>query len=288
MIQTGIPPVRCEKMGRRQTVIKALILGLVLAGFYYPVFRWLLHTWLVDPYYSHGFAIIPVSVFLVWIKRKEMAKAVPSAMGSAILLSGLILYVVGFATGMDWLWALSLLPVLTGLVLYFLGTRAFRTVLFPICFLIFMIPLPFIDSLGFHLQYSSARWSADVATVLGIPVIVTGAEIRLGQSSLIVGPQCTGLTTIISLLTLASLFAYILKGAYWKRGIVVILSVPLAVIANIMRISILLSVAHNLGTSAAMNYWHSMAHLLVFLFVVPLLFIIARILGCKVTPLTRG
>ena len=128
--------------------------------------------------------------------------------------------------------------------------------LFPIGFLIFMIPLPFIASLAVPLQSVSAHWSAAGAQASGIPVTRTGAEIYLPGAAFTIGLPCSGMNTLISLLALAALLLYLLKAPLYKKVIIFILAFPIAIIANILRIVLLLVIAHLWGSDAAMSFFH--------------------------------
>ena len=198
-------------------------------------------------------------------------------MGTIIFVVGLATYVLGFVCKIYWLWAFSLLIVLFGLALYFGGRKAAHILLFPICFLIFMIPLPFIDSLALRLQSFSAQCSASIIAAVGIPVIRTGAEIRLADSTFIIGLPCSGMNTLISLLALTAIYIYILKGSYHKRGFLFVMAFPVAVLANIIRIALLLVIAHFWGTETALTFFHGFSSLLIFLIAFLFLFLLSRL-----------
>ncbi len=172
------------KVGQR---IGPVLTSVALIVLYCPVFIWLVRVWLDNPYYTHGFLILPISAFIAWTRRREMTTGKPSRIGATVLIVGLITYVVGFASRLYWLWAFSFLIVISGLTLYFGRIKSIRAMLFPICFLIFMIPLPFLDSLALLLQIFTAWSSASIMSVVGIPVTSIGAEIHLAGSAFTIG-----------------------------------------------------------------------------------------------------
>ena len=106
--------------------------------------------------------------------------------------------------------AFSLLIVLSGVVFLFFGTKAMRSIVFPLCFLIFMIPLPFIQEIGFYLQTISVHSSAWLLTVVGFSVTTVGPEIHLRDAIFTIGLPCSGINTLIALLALAAVYVYLL------------------------------------------------------------------------------
>ena len=216
----------------------------------------MVNSWLHCDYYSHGFLILPISGFIIWRRRHELSERAPFPRGIWVLLSGLALYVGGFLYASNLLCALSLLLVLPGLVLYFWGKKALMTFAFPICFLVFMIPLPFLDKVGFWMQSFSARSSAWIIGLMGISVTRTGAEIELENASFVVGMPCGGMNSLISLLALAALFAYIMKGPFPRKVTLFVLAIPTAIFANLLRLVALLLIGNHWGSDAAMGFLH--------------------------------
>lgn len=267
-------------MMKGRQLIGPILTGVILVTLYCPVLIWLIGVWLDSPYYSYGFLILPVSAFITWTRRKELIITKPLSAGAAVFAIGLVAYVLGFIWKIYWLWAFSSLIVTLGLLLYFRGAKAARSMLFPICFLIFMIPLPFLDSIAIPLQSITTYCSASIATAVGIPVTRTGAEIRLADSAFIIGLPCSGMNILTSLLALAAVFVYFLKGSYYKRGSLFVLVFPIAILANIMRIVLLLVIAHFWGTEAALTFFHGFSSLLIFLIAFLCLFLLSRFFGC--------
>lgn len=264
-------------MNTKKAVGPALVIAF-LATLYSPTFIWLVRSWLSNPYYGHGFLIPLVSGFFVWRNRGQLKRAKPSHAGVMVLILGLSVYVAGFALRMHFLLALSLLIVLTGLSLYFFSGKATRSLMFPVWFLIFMIPLPFLNEIDYRLQSFSARVSAAIVKAIGIPVSVTGAEISLENSSFVIGLPCSGMNTLISLLALAAVFGYVLTGPLYKKGILFMLALPIAILANAFRIVLLLLVADHFGTEAATGFFHGFSSLLLFLVAFLLLVLLSRLL----------
>lgn len=256
-------------------LIGPILTGAAVFALYCPVFVWLIRIWLDSPYYTHGFIILPISAFIAWTKRRELVRIKPSRIGAIVFAVGLVTYVSGFVWRIYWLSAFSFLIVAFGLTLYLSGTKAARSLMFPICFLIFMVPLPFLDSIALFLQSFTAFSSASIIQAIGIPVTRTGAEIRLADSAFIIGTPCSGMNTLISLLMLAALLGYILKGSIHKRVILFLLAFPIAIFANLIRIVSMLLIGYHWGAEVAITYFHDYSSLVFYLVALLLLGLIA-------------
>ena len=294
----------------------SLAVLLLLLPLYLRTFIWLTSVWLADPSYSHGFFIPIISAFFAWRKLRNR-KGVSVYRGARrehrgsqsqdrcevsglrslayshltercepgffIFVFGLILYVIGFLKMFPFLSALSFLFVLSGLVLYFYGKDVMHALLFPISFLVFAIPipLPFIANVGFILQSISAHYSTLIIEALGIPVTMRGAQINLQNASFSIGPPCSGINTLISLLALTAIFIYVLKCPFYKKAALFCISIPIAIGANILRITSILLIAHQYGSDAAMKFFHDFSNPFLFVIAFTVLIFISIIVGCK-------
>lgn len=268
--------------------IRLILLALLLSVLYFRCFFWLTTVWLNDPYYSHGFLVLFISAFTGWrnyVKYKsEFTETEPYKPGIIIFAFGLILYIIGFITLFPFLAAFSFLFIASGLILHFYGIAVMRHFIFPVVFLIFAIPLPpeVMGRVAFALQSLSAYYPALIIEMLGIPVTRIGAEINLENSSFIVGLPCSGMNSIIALLALTTVFIYILKCPCYKKAILLSVTIPIAIFANILRITALLLIANAYGADTANGFFHTFFSPL--LFVVAFIFLILSsiIIGCKV------
>jgi exosortase len=264
-----------------RTIIIPLIIIAILSLFYWPTYRWLVNSWLSNDYYSHGFLVPLVSAFFIWTKREQLKKAEPSTFGAAILALGALLYILGSLLDIRSLTALSLPIVISAISLSFLGIRATRAIIFPLGFLIFMIPPPFIQDLGYHLQKISINYSTWLLDVFGLPVKHSGPEIYIGDARFTVGLACSGINTLIALLTLAAIYTYMLSGPLYKRAGLFVLAFPIAIIANVLRISSIIMVAHYHNAKTAAGWYHDLSSPLFFFVAFLLLILVGWILRCR-------
>ena len=120
-----------------------------------------------------------------------------------------------------------------------------------------------------------------MARVFGLPVTDTGTQIQLDGTTYVIAATCSGMSTLISLLALTALFAYLLKGHYLRRTALFLLAFPVAVAANTLRIALLLFIGHSWGSEAALGFFHGLSNPVVFLAAILSLFLLSRVLGCS-------
>lgn len=265
-----------------------LIAGLVIV-IYAPTFVLLGHKYLAaDSYYSHGFLVPVVSVYLIWSKRKRIQSLLPGAQSSLpgliLLIAGLLLHLISTALSIEFGSYLSLPIVCAGLGLYLLGRRIFPVLLFPLAFLIFMLPLPnvIIIAISFKMKMLAAQAASWVVNMMGIPITRDGSTIYLPAGSLVVGDPCSGLKSLISLLALGVVFTQFTNASALKKNILCLMAIPIAVISNIFRIILLILAAHIYGEKAALGFFHDFTGLLVFAFAFIGLVAVVRLLKCQI------
>jgi exosortase len=261
---------------------KILIL-LIIGAFYLPIFQALFDTWMIDPYYSHGFIVPLISGYIIWKKRKHLVQSDKDfTVGAALLAAGLAVYGYGIINKSLFVSALSFLIVLSGYILSFYGRKNLQRLLFPIAFLLFMIPTPYQDYASTYLQSVTASSSASMLRVFGIPVVNNGSQLSLGTETIfVIGDPCSGLRTMLALFALAAVFAYIIEGSAWKRWVIFLFALPIALAANILRVVLILSIAYYYGEELAMTVFHDFSSIFLFLVAFIFLIVISRWLGCK-------
>jgi exosortase len=250
---------------------RIVLYGLIAAAFLYlylPVLTGLVADWWDDPDYSHGFLVPLLAAYFVWDRRQKLATLMfqPSWWGIGILMLGLCMLVLGSIGGELFLMRTSMIVVIAGLVLYHLGRKHLHILSFPIAYLQLMIPLPAIllNTITLPLQLLAAKLSTSSLQLIGLPVYREGNVIFLPRITLEVVEACSGLRSLVSLLALAVVFAYLTQRQTWKRTVMVISAVPIALIANAFRIWGTGVLAHFYGSQAAEGFYHTFAGWLVF------------------------
>lgn len=260
-----------------------LIVGLLI--FLYQEVLWGMGSdWNNNPDYSHGFLVPFLSAYFVWERWGALTteeKPAPSFWGIGLLAVGLFSLVVGLIGAELYVQRMSLIVVISGLVLLVLGWKYLWLLSLPIGFLIFMIPLPVIvvNTIAFPLQLFAAQTATFCLFSLGIPVFREGNLIMLAHTTLEVAEACSGLRSLLSLLALGTVYGYFSQNVMWKRWLLVILSIPIAIIANAARVSGTGILAHYFGAEAAEGFYHTFEGWLVFVVAFILLFMCGVILG---------
>ncbi len=236
-------------------LLSFLIAGLVIAC-YYPTFLWMKDRFLEpESYYTHGFLLPFISLFLIWQKKEKIRALpiIPSKRGFTLFLAGLFIHIFSLFFKINFLSGFSLIAVIFGLAIYFFGGKITRELSFPILFLIFAIPLPsgLTIALAFNMKLWATTLSVMAARAVAIPAIQAGSEIILPNTSLTVGYACSGLRSLISLIAMAILFAYFLRTSLLKGFILLLSVIPLAIISNLLRLFLLIFIAYIYGSEAA-------------------------------------
>jgi exosortase len=282
VLQTGlsIPRASVEEKPALPWWQAAIISGLLL-WVYGPTLAHLVVQWWNDPNFSHGFFVPLFSAFVIWQERSRLigARLQPSWWGLLPLAGGLGLLIVGHMGAEIFLSRTSLLVVLAGLIVLFLGWGFFRAVLFPWAFLFLMIPIPAIvfNQITFPLQLLASKVASTALSWMGVPVLREGNVIVLPAMALEVAEACSGIRSLMSLLTLAVIYGYLMESKNSVRVLLAVASIPIAVAANSFRI---------VGTGLLVQYWdptkaegffHEFSGWLIFLISLVMLYLLHRV-----------
>jgi exosortase len=219
----------------------AVLLATVVWAFW-PSLREFAQTWRSDPQYSHGYLVPGFAAFILWLRRAQLKGVAlrPSWWGVPVLLAGEAIHLLGAWYYLSWPEQAALLPVLAGLTLALGGRPALRWAWPAIAFLIFMMPLPgrAFDVLSMPLQRVGTVTSTYLLQTLGFPALAEGNIIVLSENVLEVAQACNGLHMMVVFVALSTGVAMLIKRTLVERALVVVSAFPIAVIANIARITI--------------------------------------------------
>src|SRR5437762_1654475 len=202
-----------------------------MAVLYGPVLIKMARQWQDDPTYSHGWIIAPIALMLAWHQRDRLRDAArrPSNAGLLLVAASLLLFAAGSLAAELFLTRISLIGVLAGTILYTLGANHLRLLAFPLLFLIFMIPLPAIvfDRAAVSLQLLASALGERLLRAGGVAVLRDGNVLRLASVSLEVNDACSGIRSLMALVSVTTLVGYLFEPSWWRRAAVAAAAVPL-------------------------------------------------------------
>ena len=262
--------------------IKFLLYGLLFLGIYYSAFSWLVtHDWEKEAY-SYCWLIPPLVFFLIWLKRDELTSmpSKPSWLGLLPIGLGIAFFWLGELGGEYFTMYVSSWLILVGLCLLHLGWKKLKTIGFPLFFILTMFPVPdFINTrIMLQLRLISSKLGVVMIKAYGLPVTRNGNIIDLGFAKLQVVDACSGLHSLISLIVLCLLIVYFFKDHIWKRVVLLLSSIPLAIVTNSFRIAMTAVLFKYFGSKVAEGFFHNFSGLIIFAICIPVLLIEMKIL----------
>jgi exosortase B len=265
-----------------------LPLALGLAVLYLPTFYDLNRTLWNEDEHAHGPLILMVVLWLFWRMRQDYLSAPdrPATVPGVLALGfGLLLYIAGRSQFIVLFEVGSLIPVLAGLLLLTKGTGAVRRLWFPLLFIVFMVPLPFIitDLLTAPLKRQVSAIAEFILYTAGYPIARDGVILIVGQYQLHVADACSGLNSMFSLSAVGLLYLYLMQyQSRWRNALLIASILPIAFAANIVRVVILILITYHLGDAAGQGFAHGFAGMVLFVIALLLLFSFDSLLGAFV------
>lgn len=254
----------------RNDKIKLVLLLVLWIVVFYPIVPEMVREWAGHSDNNHGFLVPLIAAYLVWQKRELLAPSqiAGSGWGAALLVAGLVVYLLSYAGGTAFTARVAMVLSLFGLLWYCLGDAWIRVLTFPLLFLLFMIPVPYslISLVSMPLQLMATRMSARVIEFCSIPVYREGNMLYFVGTQLEVAEACSGIRSIMALTMLGSIFAYMSRLHWRRRAVLVLSAVPIAMVANIIRITGTGILANYFGDQVARGFLHEFSGIVVFAF----------------------
>ncbi|MBV5329476.1 MAG: exosortase/archaeosortase family protein [Chlorobium sp.] len=280
-MQTVLFPSRLQPANN----LYLMLILAALVGLYYPVLIKLAQDWSTNDNYSHGFFIPLISGYMIYIMRTELKNisVKPANWGLLLLLVGLGQLYIAKVGSEFFLQRTSLVLVLLGLVLFLLGKAMTRKLLLPIGYLIFMVPLPAIvwNKIAFPMQLYSTAITEKVIQMVGIPVFREGNVLHLAQTTLEVVDACSGLRSLTTMFALSAALAWFSMYPTWKKWMLFLAAAPIAIFANIVRLTGTAGLASVYGEKVAQGFLHEFSGLFTFVLGLMLLVLTNKFLQGK-------
>lgn len=216
--------------------------GVVLLACYAPVLAGMVRQWATDPDMSHGFLVVPAAALVVWRGRVELVRIPPATnwWGLGIVLFGAVQMLLGELAAQVFIVRTAFLVSLTGAVLFLGGTRALRTLAFPLLLLLFLFPIPatVYARLTLSLQLTASAAAETALGWIGIPVLREGNILELAGERISVAEACSGIRSLLSLGFLSLIYGYFFDRRVTVRWVLLAASIPIAIAANAARVVI--------------------------------------------------
>lgn len=232
-----------------------LALLVLLAVVYHSIGYEMILDWKTDDNYSHGFLVPFIALYLAYMRKNDLLAAVvrPCNAGLAIVGLGLGVLCLGWLGSEYFTQRSSLVIILAGSVLYLVGWEIFKILLAPLCYLLLMVPIPYIiyDAAAFPLKLLVTKVSVLSMKALGIVVWQEGNILMFPNITLEVADACSGLRSIMSLLALGAAYAFVLHTKTRDRVILILSTLPIAIFTNCLRVIATGILAQYFGSAAA-------------------------------------
>ena len=260
--------------------VQAGIVVLLAAWLYGPFALRMASQWWHDPNYTHGFFVPVFSLFLLWERRAKLAtlRIDPAWSGLVILVFALMTLVVGTIKSGFFLYRVSVLLFIAGMVVFLAGWKHLAAISFPLAFLFLMIPSPtLMEQITFPLQIIASKTASFLLMLAGVPAIREGNIILLPSAQLEVAEACSGIRSLFSLLTLTIVYGHLAETKIGVRVLLAFMAVPISVFANALRIAFTGLMVESWGVERAQGAIHALSGWFVFVASLALVFLIHRL-----------
>jgi exosortase len=257
----------------------------VLLWLYLPTFHWWSVEWMKeDSYYQHAPLIPFISLFVVWLKRKQLLAlpVKPWPAGYFLVVPGILIAVMMTWAGAKEVQGLVFPIILTGMIMVLFGQQIVRELRFPLAYLYFMVVLPgdVLAKLSFKIQLLSTIGAVGFLKLIGFDVNRVGVKIELPSVDVLVGGPCSGFRLLISLFALTILFVYLAEGRKFSKSMLVILMFPFSIVLNAIRITMIALVGEKWGYET-MQSFHDYSGYIMLLLAFALLWALAGVFKCR-------
>jgi exosortase len=243
-------------------------LGVLYAPVFYILYK---ERWeMID--YGHAPFILPIALFIVWLKRKTLI-SLDNTSQTHFSLPGLLLTLTGaFLFAFGWRWeylliqVLSIFPLLLGMLLFFYGSQMIRQLIFPILYLFLLVPPPLgiLDNITLPMRHLASASAGFILKTFHYPVSRSGLLLYLGDHEIFLGAPCSGFRSLITMFSLGLIYVYFNKGKFSKNLILVLCIVPLALFGNMLRVVTICLLTFYFGEKVGQGFLHEFSGMVVF------------------------
>lgn len=282
MLSKILPALRSLSPAHRSVLAGGAAAVVALSWACWPTLCVLASRWHSDPQYSHGYLVPLFAIALLWLRREQVAWDTfrPAWWGLLLLAGGLGLHFAGTFFYFDWLAGFALLPCVAGLFVLAGGRAGLRWCWPAVAFLLFMVPLPHQAevALAQPLQRIATKTSTYALQTLGFAAFAEGNVIRMGQVRIGVVEACSGLSMMVIFFALATAVVLLVRRPWYEKTVILVSAIPIAVIANVIRITVTGVLHKTAGRELADIVFHDLAGWLMMPLALGLLWVELRLL----------
>jgi len=225
--------------------------------------------------------IVPMALYMAWLDRHETLQQpiAPTARGLWLVSGACFMFIFGRLSATDFFSRISLVMCLSGIIWTFWGTARMWKLAKPLVLLATMVPPPVLimDRLSLPLRLLASNWATMTAQALGVSVNQDGNVIHLATVTLGVAEACSGINSLLAMFVTAVLLSMMMCDRLWARVVLPLLSIPIAVFFNIVRITGTAVIA-DYHPEAAMGFYHMLSGWLIFVLGAASMFALAKFL----------
>ena len=219
---------------------------------------------------GHGPLVLATGLWAVWreLKGTNVVRR-PGNLGLGLLMLGVSLgvFVIARITGILEIEAFAMYGALISGVYVVQGPAVIRLIWFPLVYLAFTLPPPdtVVAAVTQPIKIAISSWAVTLLHAIGYPIASSGVTIQIGQYQLLVAAACAGLNSIVTLTALCLFYVYLRHRSNPVAFLVIALAaIPIAVVANFVRVLVLILMTYHLGDAVAQGFMHDFAGLLMF------------------------
>ncbi|OGQ98812.1 MAG: hypothetical protein A2505_06690 [Deltaproteobacteria bacterium RIFOXYD12_FULL_55_16] len=248
---------------------------------YLPAWQILVDTWAYSEEYSHAFLTVPIILYMIWGKRAILLEIKnPSLLGLCLVIFAIVLYLGSLLAQIQALMAVFMFLTIVGVIIYLLGVRAIKELTIPLILFAMLIPVhgQLYTQLTFPLQIKVSQACEIIISMFGITIFREGNILSLPGKSFEVVEACSGLRSVISLMTLSVIMGYFLLRKNSTKFILFAASIPTAILVNFSRIVVMLLLYHFFKLDLTEGILHIISGLGMFIVALFIMFILQRVL----------
>lgn len=266
----------------RKTAMLSLAATVSFVAAYWHAFQILGAKWLDSDEYSHAFLTIPIIVYMVWRSREAFLVSQPKYpwVGLVMMIAATLLYPLSLIIQMRTIIGLSMCMMLAGAVVFFSGVSALKIMATPLLLMLILIPVPdqLYTKVTFPLQLMVSQISEWFVSLLGVPIFREGNVMNIPGRSFEVVEACSGLRSIITLLTLSVIIGYFMLDNLASKLMLVCTSIPTAIFVNILRLVTMIALFYHAGIDLSVGKLHTATGIAIFIVALLILFALQRLL----------